>query len=87
MKNKELHLMIIWKNALDKQNEILKDLEENFKVRNKYFISWSNKNYSTNLSRFYGTSLPDGCGKEEHCGRGKFLLIILEDDNPKYESR
>lgn len=84
---KELHLMIIWKNALSKKEEILKDLENNFKIRNKYYINWSKKNYSKNLSRFYGTALPDGCDKETHCGRGKFLLLILEDENPKYEER
>lgn len=87
MKNKEIHLMIIWKNALDKKDKILEDIPTKFNIRNKFFINWSEKNYSTNLSRFYGTNLPDGCDKETHCGRGKFMLLILEDNNPTYDMR
>ena len=75
--------MIIWKNALFKKEEILDDLSSNFKIRNKFIVNWSDKNFSNNLSRFYGTSLPDNSQKELHCGHGKFLLIIFEDLNPK----
>lgn len=84
---KELHLFIIWKNAFEQKNKILDDLKKSFKIRNKFLINWSDKNFSNNLSRFYGTSLPDGSAKEVHCGRGEFLLLIVEDENPVYEER
>ena len=86
-KTSELHLMIIWKNALYKKNKILEDLKQQFTIRNMFNIKWTDENYSDNLSRFYGTSLPAGSGKEEHCGKGTFLLIIFEDKNPQYDYR
>ena len=83
----ETHLFIIWENALYKKDEIIKDIKENFQILNIYKIEWSKENFSNNLSRFYGTHLPAGCGKEQHCGNGPFLLIIVKDENPKYEAR
>ena len=84
---KELHLFIIWKNALDNKDGIITDIKKAFSIRNMFMINWSDKNYSPNLSRFYGTSLPEGSHKELHCGRGNFLLIIVEDNKPVYEER
>lgn len=83
----ELHLFIIWENARDKQEEIIKDIKSKFKIINIYEINWDKEKFSNNLSRFYGTNLPKGSGKEEHCGNGKFLLIILKDLNPQYIER
>ena len=39
------------------------------------------------MLRFYGTNLPNIKEKAEHCGYGKFLLIIVEDEKPIYEKR
>ena len=33
---KELHLFIIWKNALDIKNKIIKDIKETFNIRNQF---------------------------------------------------
>ena len=78
----ELHLFIIWENARNKQEEIIKDIKENFEIINIYDICWSKDKFSNNLSRFYGTNLPKGSGKEQHCGNGNFLLIIIKDLKP-----
>ena len=75
----ELHLFIIWENARYKQEEIIKDIKAKFQIIKIYEIEWNKENFSKNLSRFYGANLPKGCGKEEHCGNGKFLLIIVKD--------
>lgn len=83
----ELHLFIIWENALDKKEVILDDISKNFEVLKKYMIKWSLDKFSENLSRFYGTNLPKGSGKEQHCGTGPFMLIIVKDKNPIYEKR
>ena len=83
----ELHLFIIWENARYKQEEIIKDIKANFQIIKIYEIEWNKENFSNNLSRFYGANLPKGCGKEEHCGNGKFLLIVVKDTNPIYEER
>lgn len=83
----ELHLFIIWENARYKQQEIIEDIKQNFQIIKIYEMNWSKEQFSNNLSRFYGTNLPKGCGKEVHCGTGKFLLIVIKDTNPKYEER
>ena len=83
----EVHLFIIWQNALDKKQEILEDINKNFEILRIYQIEWSKEIFSENLSRFYGTNLPAGCGKEQHCGNGPFLLIIVKDKISKYETR
>ena len=83
----ELHLFIIWQNARDKQNEILDDIKQNFEIIQVYDMEWSKEKFANNLTRFYGTNLPAGSGKEVHCGNGKFLLIIVKDLNPVYEDR
>ena len=85
--NKELHLFIIWENARNKQDEILNDIKKTFKVLKVYDVEWAKENFSNDLTRFYGTNLPNGSEKELHCGNGKFLLIILQDLNPVYEER
>ena len=83
----ELHLFIIWEHALNKKEEILKDMQNSFEIIKKYMITWDKDKFSENLSRFYGTNLPKGSGKEQHCGTGPFMLIIVKDKNPKYEKR
>lgn len=83
----EIHLFILWQNALNKKDEILKDIRENFTILNVYKITWDKQEFANNLSRFYGTRLPKGSGKEEHCGNGSFLLLVVKCENPKYELR
>jgi hypothetical protein len=83
----ELHLFIVWENAVGKQKEILEDIDLNFEIVNVYQVTWTNKNFSTNLSRFYGQKLPRGSGKERHCGTGPFTLIVVRDYSPKYQDR
>lgn len=83
----EIHLFILWENALFKKQEILEDMRKSFDILAMYNITWSKKKFSENLSRFYGTNLPKGCGKEEHCGTGTFFLVIVSCNNPKYDKR
>lgn len=83
----EIHLFILWENARYKQEEILNDIKQNFDILNVYNMEWSKAKFSENLSRFYGTNLPVNSEKEKHCGNGKFLLVIVKDNNPKYEKR
>lgn len=83
----ELHLFIIWENARGKQKEILEDMENEFEIIKVLEIEWSKDEFANNLSRFYGTKLPKGSGKEQDCGNGKFILVILKIKNPIYEKR
>jgi hypothetical protein len=83
----ELHLIIIWSEALNKKEDILKDLESKFEIINIYNVTWSDKNFSNNLSRFYGENLPKNSHKEAHCGKDTFCCIVVKDANPNYGAR
>lgn len=83
----EIHLVIIWSYGLSQLEKILTDLQQLFIVRRHYQISWTEQNFSTNMTRFYGQNLPTGSGKEAHCGRGSFHAFIVEDLSPKYDKR
>lgn len=80
----DLHLFILWEHARTHEAEILADLEASFVVRDSWEIAWSPEEFAHNLTRFYGTLLPAGSGKEEHVGTGAFRLVIVEDPSPAY---
>lgn len=83
----ELHLFIVWSSALLKAEQILADLSRRVEILDVYNMNWEVARFSQNLSRFYGKKLPAGCQKEQVCGTGPFLLIVVRDNNPQYESR
>lgn len=87
MKNSELHLFIIWNNALYKKEEILADIRENFLIRNIFSVEWSESKWENNISRFYGTSLPDAKAKIKECGSKCFLAVIVETDGTYQDYR
>lgn len=84
---KELYIFILWEKARSKEEEILADLKANFHVIQTLNIKWEKKVFSNNLSKFYGKNLPPNCHKEKEVGTGKFLLVILEDEEPLYQIR
>jgi peptidoglycan/xylan/chitin deacetylase (PgdA/CDA1 family) len=83
----ELHLFIIWSRAREKEEEIIADLRREFQILDVMEISWSPKEFGRNLTRFYGEALPPGSDKEEHCGNGPFLVVVVRDLAPRYELR
>lgn len=83
----ELHLFILWEKAGPAKEAILRDIQASFDVLQVYQISWSPSLFSISLSRFYGQSLPPGCGKEESCGTGPFILAVVRDRQPSYAVR
>ena len=84
---KEIHLFILWETSRYKEKEILEDIRKNFNIIGLYNIKWDKETFSDNLTRFYGTNLPPNSYKEQHCGNGDFLLVVVEVENPKYEKR
>lgn len=83
----ENHLFIIWEKAQHQADEILKDISENFEIVGRYQMAWSERLFSSNLSRFYGQHLPPHSDKELHCGKGPFQLILVRDHQPHYAVR
>lgn len=80
-----LHIVIIWEKSRNKQGEILADIDKSFRFRRVFEIQWSDKCFTSSLSRFYGTKLPKRSSKEKECGRGPFILAVFEDENPLYD--
>lgn len=77
----EIQLFILWSNARNKENEIIKDISENLKILEIYEIEWSKKLFLQNLTRFYCEKIRT---KIKHTGKGKFLLITVLDETPDY---
>ena len=80
-------LFLLWQNARDKEAEIMEDIRRNFIILDITEIQWTDSAFPRNLQRFYGEKLIDYNDKESHIGKGSFLLIVVRDDNPKYDIR
>ncbi|MCC7572288.1 MAG: hypothetical protein KO464_02750 [Candidatus Methanofastidiosum sp.] len=85
--NVELHIIIVWHNALEKVCEIEKTISKKLIILKKIEYLWDEKNASKNFAAFYGEKLENIQYKVEHCGSGYFILFIVRDDAPKYEAR
>ena len=83
--SEELHLIVLWQNARYKQKEILDDIKSQVKILEVIEIEWSPENVASNFTRFYGVKLPNRSFKEKECGRGKFLTVVVKDQNPVYD--
>ncbi|MGC3990528.1 MAG: hypothetical protein QM796_12780 [Chthoniobacteraceae bacterium] len=83
----ETHLFILWQQARDEELRILEDIGTRFEVVAVREVHWSPGRVAENFTRFYGQKLPPGSFKEEHCGSGPFLVVIVRDRHPLYENR
>ncbi len=81
----ELHLIVLWANARYKEKEILDDVSACLEIRSVYNVLWDKDKVADNFSRFYGQKLPDKSQKEQECGTGSFLLLVVCDKNPVYD--
>lgn len=83
----ELHLMIIWNRGLAMRQDILDDLAADFQIVDVLDVEWPRKDFSRNISRFYGKKLPDVARKVRECGEGPFTLVTFIDPVARYETR
>ncbi len=83
----EHHLFVIWEHGRSAEARILADLAARFVIVSVTEIAWTPARAAENYTRFYGQKLPPGSFKEEHCGTGAFLAIVVRDDAPRYEHR
>ena len=81
----EYHLIVLWANARYKESEILNDIKSHVDIMTAYDMHWSCDSVSDNFSRFYGVNLPKNSSKEKECGITGFLLLVVRDNNPKYD--
>jgi hypothetical protein len=83
----DIHIFIIWEKARNKTDILLEDIRKHFTIKEIYEVSWTKENFTKNLRRFYGTTLPNPDKKAEICGKGKFLVIIIEDKKQNIDWR
>lgn len=83
----EIHVFVLWSNALVQQERILGDIASEFEIREVTRVRWPVTEFSRNLTRFYGGLLPPRAEKERHCGTDPFLVVVVEDRDPLYGPR
>ena len=81
------YLFIIWNKALWCKDKILKDLSNSFNIVSSLYIKWSYENFENNLKSLYGRKLGNPNEKIQPCGKGPFLLILVEDPSPDLKER
>lgn len=85
---RDLQLFIIWSKARTKEEEILQDLDQNFNIIACIDNTWSEKHLDDNFHRIYDVAPTGGkAGKREEVGDGAFVVVVIEDLEPKYEYR
>mgnify|MGYP005639117683 CR=1 FL=1 len=83
----ELNFFVIWENTRKNTDEILQNIGKKFEIHEVYEITWDPKKFTKNLRRFYGANLPNPIRKTAECGTGPFLLVLVIDNEPKYDMR
>lgn len=81
------YLFLIWNKALWCKDKILKDLSNSFEIIKEIEVNWSKEHFEDNLKALYGRKLGPVEDKVLPCGKGKFSLIIVKDNNPVFEQR
>lgn len=91
-----IHVLIIWFNATDHKNNILEDLNKNFKIISSFNIHWDKEKFLFNYIVFYAHSQKHLnrsqlhsllLGKIAHCGNDEFTVIVFSDPSPRMEER
>lgn len=85
--SRELHVIIIWEKARQYTQAVEEEILKVFNIVCKCQYCWDSSNASENYAAFYGEKLEDIQYKVEHCGKGSFIVYIVEDNNPKYQIR
>ncbi|MDY4841838.1 MAG: hypothetical protein SO314_05695 [Alphaproteobacteria bacterium] len=82
---KELQIFLLWNNARKEEKRILDDIKQKYELLRIFEISWPEKSFPDNFTRFYNKNMRGGYRKTWECGRGKFLLVIGWDNSPVYK--
>ena len=87
MSRPEVHVVILWSNALPAADRILADLRGRFELLASYRVEWSRERFGENVRRFYGYDLPERVDKVAGSGSDPFLLLVVRDPAPEYGAR
>src|SRR5205823_2854057 len=86
MSRPDVHVVIVWSNALHAADRILADLRR-FELLASYRVEWRPERFDENVRRFYGYDLPERVDKAAGSGSAPFLLLVVRDPAPEYGVR
>ena len=84
--NEELHIFIIWSQALHIQQQIINDIKKHLEIKKVFKCRWNKEYFALRLAQFYHKKLYHCCKKEKDCGSDDFLLIVVVDHHPQLKN-
>jgi hypothetical protein len=82
--DRDLQLVVIWSAAREHEAEVLEILRRELRVLAEIEVCWSPDEVVTNFERLYGQELWGTSPKPLEVGAGPFLLVVVEDPDPRY---
>ncbi len=84
---RQIFLYLLWEEARDREEEILADLRAHFTVLKRFEVTWPRRAFIEHLEAFYGHSSAIWRAKANRDGTGSFLVILVEDEHPRFDRR
>jgi len=85
--DRDLQLLCVWGDAREHDDAVRSLARESFDVVGEFEVTWSAEHVVTNFERLYAEHLHGTSDKHLEVGSGPFLLLVLEDRNPRYAYR
>lgn len=84
---RQIFLYLLWEEARGHEEEILADIREHFTVLKRFEVTWPQREFIEHLEAFYGHASPIWRAKANRDGTGSFLVILVEDEHPRFDRR
>ncbi|MBO4286878.1 MAG: hypothetical protein J5985_01790 [Kiritimatiellae bacterium] len=84
---RQIFLYLLWEEARDHEEEILADIRAHFNVLKRFEVTWPQREFIEHLEAFYGHTSAIWRAKANRDGMGSFLVILVEDEHPRFERR
>lgn len=82
--NKELQIFLIWNKGRYMEKQIINDIASKYDILQAFEISWPNKSFPGNITRFYNKNMRGGYSKTKECGTDDFIFLVCYDLQPEY---
>lgn len=82
--DKELHFFWLWPTARYADKMVLKRVSSQFRIVAIVDVAWPPDASAQSFNRIYARNLWNPWSREMSAGSGTSLMVIVEDDNPRY---
>lgn len=78
-------LLVLWEKGRSHEAALVGFLDDDPDIRvvGTVEVTWPAASFASALGQLYGERLPSRSEKQQHCGSGPFLVIIVEDLDPR----